>query len=289
MIEFGSNKAVSIKNHYINILSGLYGKDEAAALTSLAFEHILGWKKHEQLIRQEEQLNESVIVDFIHFLKRLKKYEPIQYIIGQTTFRGLTIKVSPAVLIPRPETEELVEYAGKLLQKRTVPVAVDFCTGSGCIAIALKKEEIADKVYGIDISEEALTLARKNAIVNDAEIIFQKADLLNDAIEIPGKIDLIISNPPYVRASEKTEIHANVLQHEPHIALFVPDADPLVFYKKIADLASEKLISGGILAVEINTALSAETAACFAEKGFQNIQVIRDINSLPRIISAVKM
>jgi release factor glutamine methyltransferase len=218
-------------------------------------------------------------------LKRLQGHEPIQYITGNTEFFGLNFKVNSNVLIPRPETEELVEWMLQDLQGKSLKI-LDIGTGSGCIAIALAKNLPHAKITAIDISPEALKTAKANALENGVEVAFFDLDILT-ADELPGKFDIIVSNPPYVRELEQEHMQRNVLEYEPETALYVKDEDPLIFYKKITALAAENLPSEGKLYFEINQYLGRETEALLKEKNFQTT-LKKDIFGAERMLKGVK-
>lgn len=221
----------------------------------------------------------KIIPNLEIILSRLRQKEPIQYIFGHTLWNGLDMSVTPATLIPRPETAELVEYVLHNTQDiaaRSMKV-LDIGTGSGCIAIALKKARPMWKVYGLDISEEALAVAKRNAAHNQAEVLFSRKDILSDEI---GDFDIIVSNPPYICEQEKESMERNVLDYEPASALFVPDSDPLLFYRRIASLRKAPL-----LFFEINEAYSRETTEILRAFGYTDIHLINDIYGKPRIVS----
>ncbi|HOK51905.1 MAG TPA: peptide chain release factor N(5)-glutamine methyltransferase, partial [Bacteroidales bacterium] len=216
--------------------------------------------------------------------------EPLQYILGSVDFMGLSLRITPAVLIPRPETEELVDWIIKT-HKFNENRILDIGTGSGCIAIALDKLMVHSQTDGIDISDEALELAEENSYMNESIVNFFKYDILEglsgeNAHMFKEYYDIIVSNPPYVTESEKAMMHRNVLDYEPHVALFVEDNDPLKFYKAIADFARIKLEWGGFLYFEINPRFHKEIMEMLSLKGFRNIQLRNDINGKPRMIRA---
>ena len=218
-------------------------------------------------------------------LNKLKENIPIQYIIGETVFYGLTFKVNSAVLIPRPETEELVEWILSE-HKSTQPFTIlDIGTGSGCIAISLAKNLPNATVFAMDISNDALVIAKKNAFNNHVKVNFIENDILTTT-KLPSKFDIIVSNPPYVKEDEKNQMKPNVLDNEPHIALFVNNSNPLLFYDKIADLSKNHLSKNGILYFEINQYLNDETKTLLQFKGFKNIQLKKDIYQNYRMIKA---
>jgi release factor glutamine methyltransferase len=216
----------------------------------------------------------------------------LQYIIGKTEFCGLPLEVNEQVLIPRPETEELVRWAVEELQAYTAPVVLDLCTGSGSIAIAVAKQCPTAKVLACDISTEALAVAQRNAAKNKVAIDFFHADIFNNSkfkiqnlkLETRNSKFIILSNPPYIRNSEKTMMHQNVLGHEPHDALFVSDDDPLIFYRAIAAIARQCIVADGFVMVEINEALAADTMQVFRDAGFTSMTLRQDINGKDRML-----
>jgi len=273
-------------------LGTLYDTSEIEALTLMIISEITELSKamikafpeQEITLQQHEKLN--------NILARLQTGEPIQYILGHTEFYGLTFKVNPSVLIPRPETEELVEWVlnSKVeSQKSKVSNILDIGTGSGCIAISLKKNFPTAQVSAIDISTEALQTAKQNAELNEVDINFIHADILNinSEIEIP-KSEIIISNPPYVTLHDKTQMHTNVTDFEPHTALFVPENDPLIFYKAIADFAIDNLAPKGLLFFEINESLGKETVEMLESKGFKDIELRKDMSGRDRMVRATR-
>ncbi|WP_298764870.1 peptide chain release factor N(5)-glutamine methyltransferase [uncultured Polaribacter sp.] len=222
-------------------------------------------------------------------IDRLKKEEPLQYILGNTEFYGLPFLVNKNTLIPRPETEELVawillESEGERRKKKESNLyIIDIGTGTGCIPISLAKNLENVKISAIDISNKALQVAKQNAKLNKVEINFLELNILK-ADKLPAKYDIIVSNPPYVRVLEKVAIKNNVLENEPHLALFVDDDNPLIFYKKIADLAKQHLTKNGLLFFEINQYLAQETVEMLKHKGFSNIVLKKDFFGNYRMI-----
>ena len=214
-------------------------------------------------------------------IARLLHFEPIQYVFGHTLWCGLDLKVTPATLIPRPETGELVEKLSAVSHQPSDSFlrVLDIGTGSGCIAIALKKKHPEWEVTGVDVSEEAIEVAKENAVRNEADVKFQKMDIFSDEIERIGTFDVVVSNPPYICEKEKAGMRRNVLDFEPETALFVPDDDPLKFYRRIASLHL-----GSRLFFEINEAYSQELAALLEELGYTDISITNDIYGKPRII-----
>jgi release factor glutamine methyltransferase len=219
-------------------------------------------------------------------LDSLKNEIPIQYLLGKTSFYGLDFEVNPAVLIPRPETEELVDWiiSYDQIHKSTKPLRIlDIGTGSGCIAISLAKNIPNSQVFAIDVSEKALATAQKNAEINNVKVAFLEENIL-ETDDLEQQFDIIVSNPPYVRQLEKQEIKKNVLDNEPHLALFVEDNDALVFYRKIAELAQKNLLPNGQLFFEINQYLGKEMMELLEKMGFKNIELRKDIYGNDRMI-----
>lgn len=285
--EFSSLFHLELKDHY--------PKEEIDAFVSISLSDLLGISKDEMRTKQSDVLKPEQIQKLHFVIQELKIHKPIQYIIGSTEFYGCKIKVNEHVLIPRQETEELIEYILQEIrikgQESSKIRILDIGTGSGCIAIALKKKLSDAIVIAIDISENALLVAKENAILNHTEISFIQTDILNPLstsafIEQDQAFDIIVSNPPYIRASEKSTMSKNVLEHEPHLALFVEDNDPLLFYKAIADFAFKNLIPKGILYFEINEALGGDVKKMLEEKGFKNVEVKKDMSGKDRIIVA---
>lgn len=276
----------AFEHRFINQLAGCYSSEEASMLFFLSVSYRKGWKKAEYLLEKRSSLSSDDAAFFEDVLVQLTQSTPIQYILGETEFYGLSFSVNPAVLIPRPETEELVQWIIQS-QKKSSPTILDIGTGSGCIAIALKTKIPQASVLGLDISIDALGLAKQNALKNKADVRFLQADILQiDPEDLPQKFDVLVSNPPYIPVEEKALMKANVLQNEPHIALFVSTKEPLVFYEKIAALASQVLVPQGYLYFEINERFATETCALLSEKGFCNIELRTDLNGRDRMIRA---
>lgn len=266
-IRFRSNRVRDILALYHEELDGMYGSGEVSAFGEMLFEAFLGWDRVWVLTSREQTVDQSDLLRFHWALEDLKRHRPIQHIIGHVNFCGCRIAVSPDVLIPRPETEEMVEWivgSGQWV----VGSILDLCTGSGCIAIALKKAFPTAEVTAVDVSSKALAMARQNAENNGAEVHFVEGDVLDGVNGFNGSYGLIVSNPPYVMEKEKAQMQPNVLDYDPAMALFVPDDDPLRFYKAIAAIAKEHLATDGLLVVEINEALAVETCAVFEAQGF---------------------
>jgi release factor glutamine methyltransferase len=274
----------------------LYDVKEIQAITLIAISEVCNLSKAKIKAFPELELPPHQIEKLQNILSQLTTGKPIQYILGKTEFYGLTFYVNPSVLIPRPETEELVEWVlfsvgGEQWavgsEQWAVASILDVGTGSGCIAISLKKHLPGFEVSAIDISADALITAKENAELNDVEIDFIQADVLHLKSEIEHPtFEIIISNPPYITQHDKTQMHTNVTDFEPHTALFVPEDDPLIFYKAIADFAVTHLVPGGLLFFEINESYGKEIVELLTDKGFKNIELKKDIGGSDRLIKA---
>ncbi len=280
-----------LKNNFRISLKSTYPKEEIDSFFYLLMEFKLQLKRVGIALKPSHKIITTDAAFFSDALNKLEKEIPIQYIIGETEFFGLPFYVNKHVLIPRPETEELVSWI--LNETKDEKKIIDIGTGSGCIAISLAKNIKNAKVWALDVSTEALKTAQKNATLNDVDVHFVNEDILTltepvlSAVErLNQKFDIIVSNPPYVRMLEKQEIKNNVLENEPHLALFVEDNNPLLFYDKIADFAKNKLIQNGELYFEINQYLGKETIQLLKNKGFKNCTLQKDIFGNDRMIRA---
>ena len=279
----------TLKIHFIKELSELYPSEEIQSFFSILSEKHLGMTRLELVMNSETILSEAISEKYKDAIVRLKKHEPIQYIIGETEFYGLRFKVNKHTLIPRPETEELVDWIiSESKTQQPAPITIlDIGTGSGCIAISLSKNFLVSNVSAIDISKEALQIAEQNALLNEVELDFLHLDILK-ATKFSKAYDLIVSNPPYVRNSEKKKMQPNVLEFEPDSALFVSDEDPLLFYRKIAQLAQRYLTANGSLYFEINEYLSENLILMLNEIGFGSVIVKKDFFGKDRMIKCTK-
>lgn len=278
------------KTTFLNELSALYDEKEIDSFFYLILESFHRKKRIDLALEPEMEMDALQLLRWESALAELKKQKPIQYILGETEFYGLPFLVNENVLIPRPETEELVALIlaeGKGKREKGKVRILDIGTGSGCIPIALKKNLPEAEVSAIDVSEEALATAMKNAELNQVDVHFRLQDILA-AQDLESSFDIIVSNPPYVRYLEKIEIQPNVLQYEPHLALFVADNDALLFYRKITALAQKHLTPKGKLYFEINQYLGKETVALVESFGFTEVRLHQDIYGNDRMISAVK-
>ncbi len=267
-------------------LEGFYPETEIRSFSQLMIEKVTGFSRTEIIVNKNTLFSDEQHQEIESFIKKLKKFIPIQYILGETEFYGLTFNVDESVLIPRPETEELVDWIRKENDRSASLNILDIGTGSGCIAISLKHEFPKSVVDAFDISDQALITAQSNAYRNNLEVNFTKVDILN-APDFNRNWDIIVSNPPYVLENEKVTIHPNVLDNEPHLALFVPDNDPLLFYRNIAQFALRQLKPGGRLYFEINRKYGNATMDLLVESGFTDIELRKDISGNDRMIKAV--
>tara|TARA_R110002051_G_scaffold127537_3_gene201171 strand:- start:9289 stop:10143 length:855 start_codon:yes stop_codon:yes gene_type:complete len=277
-----------IKSIFHKELDELYSKEEVASFFYILIEYYLGLERFVLAIDPNIIIKKEHETPLFEALSKLKLEQPIQYIIGKAHFMELDFVVNENVLIPRPETEDIIRcILDDVKDKESRIKILDIGTGSGCIAISLAKNIQGAKVFALDISEKAITVAKQNAINNKVDIEFIQEDILN--IEtLPTKFDIIVSNPPYVRELEKLEMQENVLKHEPELALFVSDENPLIFYKKITQLASNCLINEGSLYFEINQYLGKETKLLLEEFNFSNIELLEDMYGNDRILKGMK-
>ena len=274
-------------SNLIGELSGLYPEHEIRHLSRLMLEHVLQVSSTHLLMMSSEELSCRQLKDLEGIIKRLKQHEPIQYIIGKTEFYGLELGVNPSVLIPRPETEELVEWILKDCGEGVESV-LDIGTGSGCIALSLKAGLPDTDITAWDISAKALKTAADNAESLSLRVQFTQIDVLNYQAR-NEKYSCIVSNPPYVRELEKKMMEENVLHHEPHTALFVSDSDPLIFYRTIALLGKQILNPNGLLYFEINEFLEKEMTEMLIQTGYSNVECRKDISGRARMMTAELM
>lgn len=279
----------NLKKYFTEELQDLYPQTEIDSFLSILVAFKLYLKRIDLALNPNQNISDKDVEFFKEALERLRNQEPIQYILGNTEFFGLLFKVDKSVLIPRPETEELVSLILKTAKSQK-PIAdgykiLDLGTGSGCIAIALARHLPKAEVWALDISKEALNIAQQNADLNEVAINFVEADILN-LKTLHTKFDIIVSNPPYVKQNEKSLMKPNVLNYEPHLALFVSDDNSLIFYDKIATFAKTNLKPNGTLFFEINQYLGNELTQLLKQKGFINIELRQDLYEVDRIVSA---
>lgn len=281
------NTLRSLRDLYRDILGSMYEVEEIDALWKYSLEDKLNIKA-EQTKLEQPVLTESNLNTIIPVLERLATGEPYQYIIGQVEFYGCKLKVDKRVLIPRPETEELCELVLRENDATKPLNVIDLGTGSGCIPIALKSKAPAWQVSAVEVDEGALSLAKQNATLNNLDINFQQADILKPQTSLLTPYSIIVSNPPYIAQKEAEEIHKNVLVHEPHLALFIADEDPLLFYRKMLDLGQQSLEKGGKFYFEFNEQYGAEMQELMAQKGYSDIRIIKDLSGKDRFAVCVK-
>ena len=289
VMRIPSNKIKDITQFFREELKGIYSPEEIEIFISYCFEDLVSIKRVDLLSKENETISESELLKFNFAVKDLKKERPVQYILGNAHFYGLNFIVNEHVLIPRPETEELAnliirENSESNIHNLSFSI-LDVGTGSGCIPIVLKKHFPGAEISALDISSEALETAKQNAVKHNVKINFIQDDILSPTAFLKDStFDIIVSNPPYIRFSEKEEMKNNVIRYEPHIALFVNDEDPLLFYDAIADFGKTHLKKEGVLYFEINEHLGEETKVRIEKKGFKNVTLIKDLNNKNRIL-----
>ena len=287
-----SNLVRDCRKYYASELEKIYGSDETNALIMILLEHYFGIDRVKIAMDPELRLSESELLTLHFAVKELLKNKPVQYILGETEFCGMRFFVDENVLIPRPETEEMVKNIASRRDKAClVPTGcdvLDIGTGSGCIAISLAKSLKNSVVTAVDVSEKVLEVAKKNALANGVNVNFIKDDIINPKNPklIENQYDIIVSNPPYVCESEKSEMRANVLDYEPLTALFVSDNDPLIFYRKILEFAQKTLKPNGEIWFEINEKFGEEMKNLCLEKGFEKVEIIKDFRERDRFLRA---
>lgn len=290
-MRINSNKVSDLISFYQSELKEAYGPAEIDSLIRHCFKHYLNFNTNDLVTKKTEHINQSDLIKIYKCCIDLKKHKPFQYIIEETDFFGLKFKVSPDVLIPRPETEELVEMILKDYgtEKNNLNI-LDIGTGSGCIAISLKKNIPDADVWAIDISVKALEIAEHNAKLNNTAVIFSEVDVLNPDVEYQlDSYDIIISNPPYIAKSESKLMHTRVKEFEPHLALFVENIDPLIFYNKIIDLCRVHLNPGGKLYFELNSLFAGDIKNIAIRSGlFVSAEIIKDLSENNRFLKAIK-
>ncbi|WP_324673479.1 peptide chain release factor N(5)-glutamine methyltransferase [Hymenobacter sp. GOD-10R] len=269
-------------------LAAVYPSSEAAAISSLVLEHLLQVSPLQLRMRAEEEVGASVVEQVAAAQARLLRHEPVQYVLGAAWFADMELEVTPATLIPRPETEELVRLIATERKGQKGPVVLDIGTGSGCIPLALSTMLTGVQIFSVDVSEEALAVARRNAARYNAPITFEQLDILRETPATLGSqsVDILVSNPPYVLEGERPLMRANVLDYEPSTALFVPDTDPLLFYRRIAELGQNLLRAGGTLYFEINEQYASMLHALLIKLGYKQIEVHQDLFGKDRLLRA---
>jgi release factor glutamine methyltransferase len=285
-------------------LKEIYGEDEASNIRDLAIEHATGLSKTASVSRRQDEISKEEAQQIINDVERLKRHEPIQYVMNKTWFYGMELYVDKNVLIPRPETEELVKWivddvkatGNDVFVRRSMEAdettrlkVLDVGTGSGCIALALKKTMPKAEVWGCDVSEESLNVARRNGSLLDIRVDFQGMDFLDEGQQtLLPTVDIVVSNPPYVPARDKDQMHPNVVDHEPHTALFVTDNDPLVFYKALAQFGTKRLYEGGSMYMEIHEDLGKDVVKLFEKAGYNRVELRKDMQGKHRMVKVMK-
>ncbi|MES2568304.1 MAG: peptide chain release factor N(5)-glutamine methyltransferase [Bacteroidota bacterium] len=290
-MRIATNKLSDLFEFYKTELLSVYDEEELYAIFELVCEHFLGYSKTDTRLNFNGNLNQSDVLKIYDTAKALKTGAPVQYILGEAHFYDLKFKVNSSTLIPRPETEELVDLIIKSQTPNNQhPISIlDIGTGSGCIPVTLKKHLPYAKLTAVDISEKALEVAQSNAIKNKVEVEFIKCDILSQFITHHSKFNIIVSNPPYVLNSEAKQMEARVLDHEPHVALFVEDTDPIIFYKRIIDLCNDHLEENGYLFFELNP-LYANEVKNYANdsKIFNFTEILNDMSGKQRFLKIQK-
>ncbi|MCB0409895.1 MAG: peptide chain release factor N(5)-glutamine methyltransferase [Flavobacteriales bacterium] len=280
------NTIKAVKDYFKSELISFYDEAEIIAMYYVLMQHYFQLSKSQLVLSDKKRLSESDLLKIIYAVKDLKKNKPLAYILGEWEFFGLPFKVNEHTLIPRPETEELVQL---ILDENQGEInLLDIGAGTGCIPISLKKQMKNWKVSGLDISNEALDIAQYNAHLNDVEVTFFQYDILqNRNAHLDVKLDVIVSNPPYIPEADKDQMNTNVLNYEPHLALFVANNKPLLFYDVISEFAINNLNKGGKLYFEIHEKYGKEVVDILVQKGFENVKLMKDINEKDRIVKAV--
>ena len=282
------NNSADLLRKLTDELEPLYGRNEARSISFILIENIFGWYKTYILSGEVlGRFSDSIFTKLESYMIRLKSYEPIQYIIGESLFYGRKYVVDRTVLIPRPETEELVSLIISQHKSMSEIKIIDIGTGSGCIAISLDKELPPCEVYAMDIDKETLNTARKNSMIHNSKVMFVQDDIFNFQPSYP-MFDVVVSNPPYVMDSEKGLINRNVLDFEPSLALFVPDEDPIRYYTAVVHFCQFYLAPGGKLYFEINERLASKVMDILKQRNYEEVFLFKDFNNKNRIVSAKK-
>lgn len=285
-VRLSSNTVGAVLDLYQRDLGGRLPAGEVRAIAEAVFHHHLAWDRTRLIAERDATLSESELLRVYLPLKRLRSGEPLQYVLGSTSFHGLTIEVGPAVLIPRPETEELVDL---IMRSGQAPARiVDVGTGSGCIALALKRHFPLAEVHGLDVSDAALEIARRNAVRNGLQVRWGRTDVLDERCMLPAGADLVVSNPPYIPRTEALSLDPHVRDHEPALALFVDDEDPLRFHRAIGRHAMEALVRGGTLWFEGHHRTVGDVPAVLRAMGYQEATLLHDLSGAPRFVRAVR-
>lgn len=272
--------------HFQQLIQNTYQVEEARSIAQLVFKNVLGYDTIKLILNENDLIPAPLFEQLDQIAYLLNQHQPVQYILGHEEFMGLKFIVNPNVLIPRPETEELVLWVMDDFKSKAEFNLVDIGTGSGCIAISIKKNLTQAVVDAIDVSKEALNIASKNAKQNDVEVNFIHSDILKD--DLSKQYEVIVSNPPYVLDQEKSLMQKNVLDFEPHLALFVEDHNPLLFYERIVRLSLEYLKNKGSIYFEINEAYATDTMNLFDNSIWESVELRKDIRGKDRMLKATK-
>jgi release factor glutamine methyltransferase len=278
------NNSKLLFHDFVKAIALPESREEIQGIAYLVFENLLGLSKAQILAEKTITVSTLDEAKLQEAVQRINQHEPVQYVLGEAYFFGRKFKVSPAVLIPRPETEELVRMIIDCIPAATErPKIVDIGTGSGCIPVALALEIPGSIVYATDVSVAALAVAKDNATKLDARVTFMEHDILREELTLHA-LDVVVSNPPYIAPEEQRDMKSNVVDHEPHLALFTPGDDPLIFYRSIVSKAKTALKVGGLLCVEINERYGEAVRELFAEAGYKGVQIIKDLSGKDRIV-----
>jgi len=287
-MKIADNTVKAIFDYTIKQLSDIYPENEVRSILKITLKHYFNFDGKYLALHPDQRFTESELLKIIFLTKELKTGKPIQHILGETVFYELSFKVNENVLIPRQETEELVDWIIKDFNNKEDIRILDIGTGSGCIPISLKKNIPLSVLHASDFSKQALELAKENVKRNNVEVNFIYDDILNFNLEkFPGSYDVIVSNPPYVLQNEKESLHRNVVDFEPHMALFVDNDEALVFYRAIIQFATKKLVKGGSLYFEINEIYGKAIEELLSNEGFSDISLKKDLNGKDRMIRAI--
>ena len=275
-------------------LYGIYDNREAANISDIVMENITGWKKIDRILNKQVPLVPAALQLLEKYTIELLSHKPVQYVLNEAWFYGLKFFVNEHVLIPRPETEELVEWivkdasyyeAGDKSAGKNSPTILDIGTGSGCIPVTLKKQLPGITMFACDISKDALEVCQKNAMIHQTDIGLLQLNFLDASQWDPiPSLDIIVSNPPYIPLAESKAMRPNVVQYEPHLALFVEDTDPMIFYRSIAEFAIEKMNPGGTIYAELHEELAPDVSNIFLKNGFANVEIKKDMQAKDRMI-----
>lgn len=288
-VKFAAMTIQQAGQHLTQQLTTIYESREAANIADWVMEHLTGWKKSERVMNKDTELDHQKQLVLERYTAELLAHKPVQYVLNEAWFCGMKLYVDEHVLIPRPETEELVDWIVQSRYPRLMNKLLDVGTGSGCIAIAIRKKASGIWAYACDVSSQALNIAERNARAQEVTIVPVKLDFLDKkAREILPRFEIIVSNPPYIPLKDKDTMSANVVNFEPHLALFVQDDDPFIFYRAIAAFAQTNLSPGGAIYVEIHEELAAGVQELFHAHGFTDIETRKDMQGKERMIRAAK-